>query len=168
MFALVLTFFFYPIARRDRNRVPFYDLILVLGSIASLGYLILNYQDSLNRVIFPNATELVMGSILILLVLEATRRTTGWVLPATALVFVAYAYFGKSIPGIFGHRGYNFPRILGQNYLTLEGIFGSALDVAATYIVLFTIYGAFLEYSGAGKFFLDWSFAALGLSLIHI
>ena len=164
MFALVLTFFFYPIARRDRNRVPFYDLILVLGSIASLGYLILNYQDSLNRVIFPNATELVMGSILILLVLEATRRTTGWVLPATALVFVAYAYFGKSIPGIFGHRGYNFPRILGQNYLTLEGIFGSALDVAATYIVLFTIYGAFLEYSGAGKFFLDWSFAALGKS----
>lgn len=164
MFALVLTFFFYPIARRDRNRVPFYDLILVLGSIASLGYLILNYQDSLNRVIFPNTAELIMGSILILLVLEATRRTTGWVLPVTALVFVAYAYFGKSIPGIFGHRGYNFPRILGQNYLTLEGIFGSALDVAATYIVLFTIYGAFLEYSGAGKFFLDWSFAALGKS----
>lgn len=164
MFALVLTFFFYPIARRDRNRVPFYDLILVVGSIASLGYLILNYQDSLNRVIFPNTTELVMGSILSLLVLEATRRTTGWVLPLTALVFVAYAYFGRSIPGIFGHRGYNFPRILGQNYLTLEGIFGSALDVAATYIVLFTIYGAFLEYSGAGKFFLDWAFAALGKS----
>ena len=105
-----------------------------------------------------------MGGLLILVVLEATRRTTGWALTIIALLFIVYAYFGPYIPEPFDHRGYRLDRIIGQNYLTLEGIFGVPLDVAATFIVLFTIYGAVLEYSGAGKFFLDWSFAALGNS----
>jgi TRAP transporter 4TM/12TM fusion protein len=161
---LVLTFLFYPMLKRDRQRVQLYDVALAILSIGSLGYLILNYQSALDRVIFPTPTEIAMGGLLIVLTLEATRRTTGWVLPITALAFLAYAYFGDYIPGVFGHRGYTFQRIIGQNYLTLEGIFGVPLDVAATFIVLFTIYGAMLEYSGAGKFFIDWSFAALGRS----
>ncbi|CAA9580900.1 MAG: TRAP-type uncharacterized transport system, fused permease component, partial [uncultured Thermomicrobiales bacterium] len=99
-----------------------------------------------------------------LLTLEATRRTTGWALPITAGFFLLYGLYGALIPGTFGHRGYRMDRIVGQNYLTLEGIFGTPLEVAATFIVLFTIYGAVLEYSGAGKFFIDWSFAALGKS----
>jgi len=79
-------------------------------------------------------------------------------------LFLLYAYFGRYIPPPFQHRGQNISRIIGKNYLTLEGIFGGPLDVASSFIVLFTIYGAVLEYSGAGKFFLDWSFAALGKS----
>jgi TRAP transporter 4TM/12TM fusion protein len=164
MGALGLTFLFYPMHKRDRRGVQVYDLILVGLSIVSLGYLIQNYQDALDRVIFPTPTEIAMGALLIVLILEATRRTTGWVLPITAGLFLAYAYFGPYMPRPFDHRGYSFQRIIGQNYLTLEGIFGVPLDVAATFIILFTIYGAVLEYSGAGKFFLDWAFAALGRS----
>jgi TRAP transporter 4TM/12TM fusion protein len=164
MLALILTFLFYPMLRSDRKRIAVYDIALALLAIASLGFLALNYEQALQRITRPTSTELAMGGVLIVLVLEATRRTTGWVLPATAIVFLLYAYFGPYVPEPFDHRGYGFPRIIGQNFLTLEGIFGVPLDVAATFIILFTIYGAVLEYSGAGKFFLDWSFAALGRS----
>jgi TRAP transporter 4TM/12TM fusion protein len=164
MLALILTFLFYPTLRRDRDRVAIYDIALALLAITSLGFLALNYEQALQRITRPTSTELAMGGVLIVLVLEATRRTTGWVLPATALAFLLYAYFGPYVPEPFDHRGYGFSRIIGQNFLTLEGIFGVPLDVAATFIILFTIYGAVLEYSGAGKFFLDWSFAALGRS----
>ncbi|MBV9791970.1 MAG: TRAP transporter fused permease subunit [Chloroflexi bacterium] len=164
MVVLVLTFLFYPLLKRDRQRMGVSDIVLGVLSVISLGYLVQNYAAALDRVIFPTPTELAMGGLMILLVLEATRRTTGWVLPITAGLFLIYAYFGPSMPRPFDHRGYSLQRIIGQNYLTLEGVFGVPLDVAATFIILFTIYGAVLEYSGAGKFFLDWSFAALGRS----
>jgi TRAP transporter 4TM/12TM fusion protein len=162
MLVLTLTFLLYPMFRRDSRRVPIYDLALVGLTIASLGFLLLNYESALQRSTRPTSTELLMGGLLIVLILEATRRTTGWVLAAVALAFLGYAFFGPSMPEPFDHRGYGLPRIIGKNYLTLEGIFGVPLDVAATFIVLFTIYGAVLEYSGAGKFFIDWAFAALG------
>ena len=162
MVVLALTFLYYPAIRRHRARVPIYDLLLAAAAIITVVYLLLIYQSALQRVTRPTATEVLMGGLLILLILEATRRTTGWPLTIIALLFIGYAYFGPYIPEPFDHRGYRLDRIIGQNYLTLEGIFGVPLDVAATFIVLFTIYGAVLEYSGAGKFFLDWSFAALG------
>ncbi len=161
---LVLTFVLYPGLRRDHHRVPIYDMLLALAAVASLLYLLFIYQSALQRITRPTPMEVFMGGLLILLILEATRRTTGWPLTIIALFFIGYAYFGPYIPEPFDHRGYRIDRIVGQNYLTLEGIFGVPLDVAATFIVLFTIYGALLEYSGAGKFFLDWSFAALGRS----
>lgn len=161
---LFLTFCYYPLLKRDRNRVPLYDILLALAAVGSLLYLLFIYESALQRITRPTPTEVVMGGVLILLILEATRRTTGWALPFIAALFIAYAYWGPYIPEPFDHRGYRIDRIVGQNYLTLEGIFGVPLDVAATFIVLFTIYGAVLEYSGAGKFFLDWSFAALGRS----
>lgn len=164
MGVLVLTFLYYPLWRRDHARVQWYDALLGLSAIGSLTYLILNYADALQRVTRPTMTELIMGGLLILLVIEATRRTTGATLALVALAFLVYAFYGPLMPEPFDHRGYPLRRIIGQNYLTLEGIFGVPLDVAATFIVLFTIYGAVLEYSGAGKFFLDWSFAALGKS----
>lgn len=164
MIALVLSFLFYPMIRRDRQRVRFYDVALALAAVTSLTYFILNYEAALQRTVQPTTTEMIMGALLLLLVLEATRRTTGWILPLTAIIFLLYAYFGRSFPPPFQHRGQSLGRIIGKNYLTLEGVFGVPLDVAATFIILFTIYGAVLEYSGAGKFFLDWSFAALGKS----
>lgn len=162
MVVLALTFLYYPAVRRHRDRVPIYDFLLAAAAVATLVYLLLIYQSALQRVTRPTPTEVFMGGLLILLILEATRRTTGWALTVIALLFIGYAYFGPYIPEPFDHRGYRLDRIIGQNYLTLEGIFGVPLDVAATFIVLFTIYGAVLEYSGAGQFFLDWSFAALG------
>ena len=96
--------------------------------------------------------------------LEATRRTTGWALPAICLAFLFYAFFGGLLPDWtqIGHKGYGIDRIVGQSYMGLEGIFGVPLDVAATYIVLFAIYGAVLEFSGAARFFVEISFAAFG------
>jgi TRAP-type uncharacterized transport system fused permease subunit len=154
----------YRLITRGRSIVPAYDLALVLLAVASPVFLILNYEQALQRIVLPNPSEVLMGVVLIALVLEATRRTTGWVLSAVAVGFLFYAWLGPYMPEPIDHRGYSVQRIVGQNFLTLEGIFGVPIDVAATFIVLFTVYGAVLEYSGAGKFFLDWAFAALGRS----
>ncbi|MGZ8499739.1 MAG: TRAP transporter permease [Candidatus Binatia bacterium] len=97
-----------------------------------------------------------------LLVLEATRRTTGWVLPVVAIGFLAYASFGAYLPPPWTHQGYQLDRLVGHMYITLEGIFGVPLDVAATFIILFTIYGAVLEFSKAGEFYVNFSLAATG------
>ncbi len=161
----------YPLLRRSgegRNQIALYDLHLSVMSAIGLAYLIVNYESALQRITNPTPTEILLGGLTIVLTLEATRRSTGWALPITALIFLFYAAYGNQLPEFLdtwiGHRGYRADRIIGQNYLTLEGMFGVPLDVAATFIVLFTIYGAVLEYSGAGKFFIDWSFAALGRS----
>ncbi|MGG5823658.1 TRAP transporter permease [Falsiroseomonas sp. HW251] len=125
-------------------------------------YLVVNADALRTRATVPSADDLALGGALMLLVLEAARRATGWVLPAITIGFLAYCYFGPWIPEPFDHRGFSVARIIGQNYLTLEGIFSTPVDVAATFIILFTIYGAVLERGGAGRFFIDWSFALFG------
>jgi TRAP transporter 4TM/12TM fusion protein len=164
LLVLVLSFLLYPGFKRDRGRVTWYDIALAVLSLVSLGFLMITFRGALQRAINPTMVELLMGGTLMVLSMEATRRTTGWALPITAIVFLLYAFLGPYVPEPFDHRGYGLERIIGKNYLTLEGVFGVPLDVAATFIVLFTIYGTVLEYSGAGKFFLDWAFAALGRS----
>src|SRR5881392_2466266 len=90
------------------------------------------------------------------------RRASGWVMPIVVASFVLYALFGEQLPGSWAHRSYEVGRLVGHLYMTLEGIFGVAVDVSSTLIILFTIYGAFLQFSGAGKFYIDFSFAAMG------
>jgi TRAP transporter 4TM/12TM fusion protein len=101
------------------------------------------------------------GAAAMLVVLEAARRTTGWILPISAALFLLYAVAGPSLASVglagIAHRGYELPRLVGNLYMTLEGIYGVPLDVAVTYIILFSLYGAVLERSGAGKFFLDFA-----------
>jgi TRAP transporter 4TM/12TM fusion protein len=152
--------------QRPVERPGVSDWLLSLLAVVALGYTLVTFDEFVRRSVEPNTLDLLFGIATILLVLEATRRTVGWILPAICLLFVAYAYFGSEIPAALeiSHRGYGIDRIVGQSYMGLEGIFGVPLDVAATYIVLFTIYGAVLEYSGAGKFFVDISFAAFGRS----
>jgi TRAP transporter 4TM/12TM fusion protein len=106
--------------------------------------------------------DVVAGAVLLLLILEATRRTTGPILPIACLVFLAYAYYGGYLPQDWGiaHAGIDFSRIVNALYNDASGFYGTPLDVAASYIVLFTIYGAVLGASGAGRFFVDISFAA--------
>ena len=142
------------------------DYLFAVLSVVSLGYTLVVFDEFVRRAARPEALDLVFGIVTILLVLEATRRTVGWILPAICVAFLAYAYLGALIPDWtqIGHRGYGPDRLVGQTYMGLEGLFGVPLDVAATYIVLFTIYGAVLEYSGAGKYFIDVSFAAFGQS----
>jgi len=166
MMALVMSFVVYPMRRAERARVTWLDWLLSATSVVALAWPVIDFARFIQRAATPTPLDLVLGSLTILLVLEATRRTVGWILPITAVVFVLYAYIGPLLElvglGLIAHRGYELGRLVGTLYMTLEGIFGVPLDVAATYIVLFTIYGAVLEYSGAGRFFLDWSMAAMG------
>ncbi len=174
---LVLTFLLFPLRRQAAATsevgtalgwVRLFDAFLIVVSIAALVWPLIDYNQFVYRATEPWAVDLVLGGSLVVLVLEATRRTTGWVLPVTATGFLAYAYLGPLFDfvglGIIAHRGYGPDRIVGTLYMTLEGGFGVPLDVASTYIILFTVFGAILEASGAGRFFLDWSRAALGRS----
>jgi TRAP transporter 4TM/12TM fusion protein len=160
LLALAATFVLFPSARAGL------DWSLLALTAAALGWPILDRDAFVRRSATPSAVDLALGTLAILLVLEATRRTAGWALTITAALFLAYAYLGPLLDLVgleaIGHRGYDADRLVGALYMTLDGIFGVPLDVAATYIVLFTLYGAVLERSGAGRFFIDWSLAAMG------
>ncbi|MFC9897002.1 TRAP transporter permease [Nocardia sp. NPDC127579] len=120
------------------------------------------YDEFLDRQALFDPVDITMGAILLVLVLEACRRTTGWVLPVVCLAFVAYAYYGGLMPQDWSiaHAGLDFSQIVDALYNSSSGFFGTPLDVAATYIVLFTLYGAVLEFSGAAQFFVDLSVSA--------
>ncbi|MFL4981083.1 MAG: TRAP transporter permease [Xanthobacteraceae bacterium] len=161
-FVLFLTFLIFPVARRFRHRVMWWDWALALAGIAVTAYLIGGGDDFFDRSILPNDWDIVFGVVLVLLILEAMRRTTGWILPFVTACFLLYAFFGEWLPAPWTHKDYEIPRLVGHMYMTLEGIYGTAIAVSSSLIILFTIYGAFLQYSGAGKFFIDFSFSAMG------
>ena len=138
------------------------DWLLIALSVLAIGYPLWDFDEFIYRAALPNLKDQIFGALTILLVLEATRRTTGWILPVVALVFLAYAWLGPWLPPPWTHQGYGLDRIVGHMYMTLEGIFGVPLDVAATFIILFTIYGAVLEHSKAGEFYVNFSLAATG------
>jgi TRAP transporter 4TM/12TM fusion protein len=169
--ALVLTFLDARAAEPDRvavDRRPGFGWPLAFATIVALGWPLVDRASFPYRAATPTAVDLTLGVTTIVLVLEATRRTTGWVLPITAALFILYAYLGPlfDLVGLsaIAHRGYYPDRLVGTLYMTLDGIFGVPLEVAATYIILFSVYGAVLEHSGAGRFFIDWALAAMGRS----
>ncbi|MBM3645462.1 MAG: TRAP transporter fused permease subunit [Alphaproteobacteria bacterium] len=168
-FALSLVFLLFPATRAWRNRIAPWDvgaaaLVLVVIWYMTTGGTWTNLagkDDFLDRYVSPERMDLVVGAVLILLVLEATRRTTGLIMPVLALLFWIYALFGNHLPAPWTHKGYPASDMVAELYMTLNGIFGSAIDVSATVIVLFTIFGAVLQASGAGKFFIDFSMRAM-------
>jgi len=161
-FALTLVFLLFPAAARFRHRLMWWDVIFAILSIAIVAY-ILYWGDELgDRATVPTLIDQVFGVALIALILEANRRSSTWILPFIVGLFIAYALFGPYLPPPWTHKGYEISRLTGSLYMTLEGIFGVAVDVSSTLIILFTIFGAFLQYSGAGKFFIDFSFSAMG------
>ncbi len=161
-FVLFLCFLLFPAAKRFRDRIQWFDLVLSLLGVAVVAYLLIDFDEFIERAVTPTRWDLFFGVTLIALVLEATRRTSGWILTLVVVAFVAYAFAGPWLPPPWTHRGYDVERLVGHMYMTLEGIFGTAIDVSATFIILFTIYGAILQYSGAGEFFIDFSFAVTG------
>lgn len=160
--ALFLIFLLYPVARRFRHRLAPWDVVLSLAAAATIVYLLLGGDDMRDRQSLPNQTDMVVGAVFLLLVLEACRRSTGMVLVAVVVIFILYGMFGNHLPMPWTNRGYDLARIVGHLYISLEGVFGPAVDVSATLIILFTIYGAVLNATGAGKFYIDFSFAAMG------
>jgi TRAP transporter 4TM/12TM fusion protein len=161
-FVLFLSFLIFPVTKRFRHRVMWWDWLLAIAGVATTVYLIAGGDDFFDRSILPNDWDIVFGVALVLLILEAMRRTTGWILPFVTTCFLLYAFFGEILPAPWTHKDYEIPRLIGHMYMTLEGIYGTAISVSSTLIILFTIYGAFLQFSGAGKFYIDFSFAAMG------
>jgi TRAP transporter 4TM/12TM fusion protein len=161
-FVLFLCFLLFPVARRYRHRIMWWDWALALLSVATIVYAIMGGDDFTDRNTMPEPMDIFFGVALILLVMEAMRRTNGWIMPFITSCFLAYALFGAYLPAPWTHKGYEVGRLVGQMYMTLEGIFGVAVDVSSSLIILFTIFGAFLQYSNAGKFYIDFSFSAMG------
>jgi TRAP transporter 4TM/12TM fusion protein len=159
---LFLCFLMFPIGARFRHRIMWWDWIAAALSIAVVWYLIQGGDDFTDRNTLPNSLDVFFGVCLIVLVLEGMRRTNGWVMPVITVAFMAYALAGPLLPAPWTHKGYELGRLVGVLYMTLEGIYGVAVDVSASLIILFTIFGAFLQYSGAGKFYIDFSFSAMG------
>jgi TRAP transporter 4TM/12TM fusion protein len=161
-FVLFLLFLLFPAAKRFRNRIQWFDVALSLLGVAIIVHLLVDFDDFIERAVTPTRLDLFFGVALVLLVLEAVRRTAGWILTFVVAAFIVYAFAGPYVPAPFTHRGYDLERLVGHLYMTLEGIFGTPIDVSATFIILFTIYGAVLQVSGAGEFFIDFSFAVTG------
>jgi TRAP transporter 4TM/12TM fusion protein len=161
MFVLVLTFLLYPATRRSlQRRAPTaWDVLLAAAAIVAMGYILLDFEAFIYRSYTPTALDMALGIVTILLVLEATRRTVGNALLLLVVAFLVYAFVGPYLPEPWTHRGYDLVRVVGQLFITLEGIFGVPLQVSATFIILFTIYGAVLDASGAGRFFVDLALA---------
>lgn len=164
MFAQMFIFLLYPICKRwMESRVALaFDLVLVgLSGVTGI-YIFMEYEVLTMRLGIVTYPDLVLGIIATLLLLEATRRVIGPIMPAIACFFLIYAYFGQYAPGLFAHRGYDISRIISQIYLTTEGIYGLVLGVSATFIYLFVLLGAFLHVSGGGQLFIDLAYSLFG------
>jgi TRAP transporter 4TM/12TM fusion protein len=159
---LVLCFLLFPMAHRFRDRIRWWDYVLAATSAGTVIYVLSQGPYFGDRATMPTTVDYLVGLVFIVLLLEGTRRATGLIMPAVAVVFLLYAIFGNHLPAPWTHRGYALDDMVAHLYMTLEGIFGTTVDVASSLIILFTIFGAVLQHSGAGRFFIDFSFAAMG------
>ena len=161
-FLLAISFLYYPIAKKYKGKINVFDIFLCLLGMACIIYMLVDFEDFIYRAVTPELWDMIFGVLFILLVLETTRRTSGLIMPVTCIIFLIYAYVGPWLPAPWTHRGYDLERIVGHMYMTLEGIFGVPIDVSSSIIIMFCIFGAFLTVSGAGKFYVDFAFTAMG------
>ncbi len=164
MLILMLTFLFYPPFRSWKDRRIAADVFFALLTLAVFAYPFLDFEAFIYRVANPLPLDVIAGVVACILVLEATRRSTGGALPILVLICVGYAVWGAYLPDPWGHRGYTITRIIALEWMTLNGLFGTPVEVSSTFIILFTIFGAVLEISGAGKFFVDFALGCMGKS----
>ncbi len=164
-FAVALSFLLFPARKRHSDRIPWFDIVLaIIGAYVSL-YIALNYQELIRRSAIGYTTmDYIIAALGIIFVLEATRRAVNPAMVFVAILFILYAKFGSDLPFI-SHPPYTWKEIIEHLYLTKEGIFGTPLAVSASFVVLFIIFGAFLDKSGAGKFFIDLAIALTGKAI---
>ncbi|MCM2256548.1 MAG: TRAP transporter fused permease subunit [Vicinamibacteria bacterium] len=158
--ALALVPALYPLGESRGARAL--DVAAALLPLLVAAWITFDFEALVYRATRPAALDLWAAAVLILLVLEAARRTTGLALPVLGLGALLYAVFGAALPAPFGHRGYSWERVLAFQFLGLEGLFGAPLAVSSTFVALFALYGAVLDRTGAGRFFLDVARAAAG------
>lgn len=164
-FVITLAYLLYPATSKgSRKKIAILDYIFSATFFGIVTYYITNYNEIINRSGSYNQVDVIVGIIGIVLVLEACRRVVGWPIVIIATVFICYAYFGRSIPGFLNHRGYGVERIATHLFYTTEGIIGLPLGTCATFIFLFILFGAFLEKTGIGQFFIDIANAIAGFA----
>ena len=168
-FALTLTFLIFPIARG--KKISIYDVLISLVAAFCCLYIYIFYDDLVNRggillvkeiFGFKVPVEIIIGSIGILILLEATRRAIGLPLVIIAICFLLFSYFGQYAPDIISHGGLSLKRLVGFQWFDQEAIFGIPIGVSVDFIFLFVLFGALLETAGGGKYFLDLAFAMVG------
>jgi TRAP transporter 4TM/12TM fusion protein len=162
-FGLCLIFLLYP-ARKSwsREKMNPLDVVFAILSVGATMYLVVEYQELVLRAGMNTQEDIIVGLIGTILVLEAARRTVGWPMIIVALVFIGYAFLGPYMPGIMAHRGVGFDELVSHLYFTTEGIFGVPMGVSSTFIYLFILFGAYLEATGLGRFFIDLANALAG------
>lgn len=157
LFTAILVFLSYPFGKKSSSvRPSVFDFILIFLVTISILYWVNQYVSyAMDRVSSPNKWDTIMGIIAILTVIETSRRVLGWAIPIIAALFLLQLYYGKYLPGKLSHPGLPFDRIVEFTFSTQEAMFGVITSTFATFVFPFMIFGAFLEKSGAGSFFMD-------------
>ena len=168
---LVLGFMLYPFSAKKQAKNPLlnkalivFDILLIIVSIAIPIYVWFDYLGIVERAGIPNVRDLVVATLLVLVVLEASRRMSGAALPILSIIFLVYGIFGRSAPGLFQHRGYTWNQIANHLFANTEGIYGSSVSIAASYIFLFILFGSVMSKCGMGAFFNDLAMSLAGHS----
>lgn len=162
-FALTLIFLLFPARKTtSRDSIPWYDIVLILLSIVISAYWPVYYDTLVQQIGTITTEQVVVGSIAIMLVLEASRRAVGIPITIIASLFLIYAYFGPYMPGMLGHRGLTLAQLVDSMFFTTEGILGTPLQVSSTYIFLFLLFGSFLVQTGVGNYFNDLAITIAG------
>lgn len=159
-FGFIITFLTYPYLKG--KKINILDICLAVLSLICGLYVIVNMEALVDRAGMPTKWDILFGVITTLLVLEMTRRVIGLALVIVAGIFLLYAYFGPYLPDAIAHRGYSIERIATHMYTTLEGIYGVPIGVSATFVILFVIFGAFLEATKTGDFFINFANSIAG------
>ena len=157
---LMLAFALNPFLKKKNFK--FYDFIPLIGAIVLVVFVLIDYPGPEIRQGVPSQIDIIMGTLTILLVFEATRRTSGLPMVIIALIFLIYIFTGPLFPGLLGHQGFRYSRMINQMFNGTEGIFGSTLYVSSTVLFLYVLWGSFLMKSGGGQFFTDISLALTG------
>lgn len=168
MMMIPLTLLWYSPRRRfSLKKIPWWDFLLALLAAASFAWVLIDFQRISTRLQYSDPVlplDLFFGSIAILAILEATRRSLGWILVITTGIFVGYAFAGPYIPGIFSHAGTTFEVFINHEYLTDEGLFNIMTGICATFLFTFIAFGTFLKWSGVDKYYIDLCLALAGKS----
>jgi TRAP transporter 4TM/12TM fusion protein len=162
-FALVLIFLLYGFDQKKKEKIAWHGYLIAAGALAMGIYVLSTWFTKIGAIgMAPPWYELAMGTVFLLLCMEAARRTLGWVFPIIAVVSMIYARFGEMLPGILAHKNYAFERIVGNMFITTDGVFGMLAGISATYIFLFILFGGMLRAAGGGEFFINLSFGLFG------
>jgi len=172
-FAIMLVYLSYPAFKKIetkgifsflsvKSRIHFIDYGLAIISASAALYLAINYAELAERQGAPILTDIIVGVVLVVLLLEAARRSLGPFLVIVACLFIFYSFFGPYMPDVIAFKGVSFSRFMSQTTISTEGIYGIPLDVSATIVFLFVLFGSMLDKAGGGKFFIDLAFSLLG------